>query len=723
MRIVPQSLARTPLPPAILATVVALATAPFLTGTYVFLLDFTVGPAWEPVSARLYGFRNPAYGGSLPLFAVLAGIGELVGPAIAQKVLLGGLLAFTAASGYVSLPGGRWARLYGALVLLVNPFVYTRLLAGHWAVVWGLAALPLVMTAYTDYLEGGRFRHLIFSIGALTLLGFSAHLAYVSTVLLVALTVFRYADCRRSVVLRRGVTVALVAVPVNAYWLGPAVVSRNAPLGDGLAADLSTFAPQADSSALFATASMRGFWREGFVSAVDLVPQVQAVYAAILLLAVYGAVTHVADPGRGYVVRALLVTSAVALFLGAGLSGPAAPVFRWLADHVPFFGGLRDSNKFVALLVVAHAYLGALGASRLWESVRRVDRSRWLATLVVAGLVLAPLAYTFPMVTGYAGQIQGEDYPEEWYEVEEMLDADDGEYSVLFLPWHQYMDYSWVDGRQRIATPARQFFSKPIIQGDNVEAGGTYSTSDNPVSGYVEFVFGLGPENDRLAVSNMGKLLAQIDVEYVLLTTEADWRPYESYLDDQRDLTLVRENDYFRVYRNDYRSDRPGRASGTNHVTYVRNVSQFVALSQERDVTGVYAVDPGNTRRTNRFDDADHEPLRVSERLPALHRVSGTDREYTVVTRTQRTVGPGWRYDGDSPAFHHLGIHPAFESRAVTADLRYAPFYRLFLPSYVVSGLSVVVLIWYGRSSSAGATARRLWRRTVHNPLERFNDD
>lgn len=671
---IPTSVRSARLAPAVLAAVTFLAAVPFALGRFPFLLDFVVGPGWEPFETRLYGLRPPAYGGSLPLLGVLS----LLPPSLAAKALVPGVLVVAAVAGYATLPGPPWARLYGAILLVVNPFVHARIVAGQWAVVWGLAMLPVALFAVTRYLEAPRPRRLVLAVGAITLLGFSAHLLYASVVLLGAVTLVRFAEQRDLRVLGRALTVALVAVPVNAYWLVPAVVADGGPLARLSTADLDAFAPAIGSGApLYETASMHGFWRDATVYARDLAPAVSLVFVFVVFLAVYGALAR-HDGDRGYVVRGLVLSAAVALLLGTGASGPVAPAFRWLADVVPFFAGMRDADKFVALLVVAYAYLGALGAAELLDVLAGFDRRLAARALVGALVVLAPLALAFPMVTGYAGQATVGDYPEEWYETATHLDDEDA-HGVLFLPWHQYQDLPWLDGpSRRAATPARAFFSTPVAQGDNIELGAVYSTSANPVSRSVESLFGLGPDGGPPNAAAAGARLAELDVSHVVLAKGTDWRAYEPVLTDAPDLRLVRENDHLRVYRNDH------------------------------PVSRAYATDAPDTG-----PGGDREPLEAVQRSPAAVRVEGSALPYTAVAQPQIAAGPGWHYDGEPPVARRGGARPVYASADDGATLQYAPFYGLYLPSYALSLLSLAALAGYGLLVGTGPPAWRRWPATA----------
>lgn len=719
----------------ILTAAVVLAVWPFVTGRFAFLLDFMIGPSWNQIPVRGFGFRTPAYGGSLPLFGLLTALAAMLGVSIVQKVVLFGVLFLLAVTAYLTMPGPGRVRLYAGFLVLFNPFVYVRLLAGHWVVLWGLAFLPVALYTVVTYLETGGRRNLFSVVIALTLLGFNSHLLFASGILLAAVVASKTADVKSLGPLRRGLAAGLVALPVNAYWLGPTVFGPDRSLSSISAFDVLTFAPRLDtSSALLSIATMHGFWRGGYVYAGDLVPAVQLLYIPMLFLAVYGFITNFRDPDRGYVVRAVAVTALIALVLGAGVQGPAAELFRWAVEHVPFFAGMRDSQKFVALLVLAYAYLGALGLGELRRRIRNrelgtvtladldvgpgqlpavsFERSHVLAAGLVTLAILTPVVYTYPMVTGYAGQVNSQDYPPTWYEVEAYLETQPGEDAILFLPWHQYMDYSWLEsGNQRIATPARAFFSRPVIQGDNIETGATYTSSANPVSNYVEFLFGLGPHHEAKSMSNLGELLAQIDVKYVLVTKEADWRSYDARLANQSDLTLVLENDDFRVYRNER---QVSRASASDRVRYVEDLDAFFDESQRRDTTrSVYVIDEARAVGATNLAAADGEAVGLVPVHPARYEVGPSDREVTVFRQHQATYAESWRYDGRRPTARHLSMSPVFRTSSGGAVLTHGTFYRVFLPSYLVSLVSLLglgLLVYLGGGHRLSELGRRLSR-------------
>lgn len=144
---------------------------------------------------------------------------------------------------------------------------------------------------------------------------------------------------------------------------------------------------------------------------------------------------------------------------------------------MPLVHAFRDSQKYVALLCLAYGYLGGLGVVEISKELgqQRKNSLKVAGIVLITIMLLTPLGYSFAMF-GFQGHVATTDYPQRWYQANEYLNQDEDDYNVLFLPWHLYMDYSWLPSRdKRLANPAWQFFDKPVVAGDNIEVPGIYS--------------------------------------------------------------------------------------------------------------------------------------------------------------------------------------------------------------------------------------------------------
>jgi hypothetical protein len=141
------------------------------------------------------------------------------------------------------------------------------------------------------------------------------------------------------------------------------------------------------------------------------------------------------------------------------------------------------------------------------------------------------------------GEIKLSQYPAGWYAADQLLKSDLKPGRALFLPWHEYMGLSFVQNQNPvIASPARSFFSIPVVVSTDPEVSGVKPS-----------------EPDQVAVSELvrarstsywAQVLADRGIKYVLLAKEVDWRSYE-YLNSQRDLVQVADFGSIIVYRNE----------------------------------------------------------------------------------------------------------------------------------------------------------------------------
>jgi len=115
-------------------------------------------------------------------------------------------------------------------------------------------------------------------------------------------------------------------------------------------------------------ASMYGFWNEGYLSAKDFLPGVQILYLVILSLAIIGFIYYYNDQEIGIYVKSFAVIGILGFILASGINGPFGEIVRWLFDNT-LLKGFRDSQKFVAMMVMAYAVLGGLGIKKIKSEV------------------------------------------------------------------------------------------------------------------------------------------------------------------------------------------------------------------------------------------------------------------------------------------------------------------------------------------------------------------
>ncbi|WP_436928159.1 hypothetical protein [Halosimplex amylolyticum] len=534
------------------------AFLPTLGGGFVLRLDMVFAPDAAYLQFLL-DEKGPLYYGRLPVAALLDALTVVVPDWVLQRLVLVGIVAGAGGAVYAATDDlGYRARLFAGTLYAVNPFTYVRVLAGQWYFLCGYAALPLAVASFDAYLAGERERPYA-AVGWATLVAvFDPHAAVLLAVAGVAVLAGA-ARRRGAVTLRRTSRYGALAVAANAFWLlpaGAALVAGDSQLSTVDRADLVAFASDGvvAGNVPLSVTMLYGFWRGGYVYPVDVLPfaLVAALFAAVLFATALGWV--VGDDALG---DGLAAAGVVGVALAVGVTSPVtSPLVTALAD-TPVGAGMRETGKFVGLAALSYAILGGRGVDSLLAGVTdAIDRRPALTARIPAvegetaraalgvalavAVLLVPLAYAFPMVAGFGGQLSTAEYPDEWAAVDERLDRASGPSRTLVLPWHQYQRFDWAGGT--VANPAPLYFGSGTVSSRDPEIG-VGSQATDPAHRRVGRLL----DGDR---EQFGRAVAPLGVEHVLLLKTADHGRYD-FLRDQPDLSVVTETDELVLFRNE----------------------------------------------------------------------------------------------------------------------------------------------------------------------------
>jgi len=539
-----------------------LVSSLFFSG-YVLTLDMIFADgAFSKLGIGL--FYGLSYSFSYAPFIAFLGILNIFIPAwIIQKSLFFLIFFISGISAYRLCPEKcGTGRYFAGFMYMLNPFVYVRFLAGHWLILIAYAITPFAVRGLMDFFEKPTIKKTIYAALLLTsVFVIETHtpfllLIFFSVLFAVAIAESRKNPAKIQGLSRSAVLLGFFLLILNSYWLIPGLIGNTEPLGQITTSDLYAFTTTHDLNfnTMFTVASMYGFWRGGYIYTKDLLPYWYLFFTFILFLAVHGFISNYKNEKNGIYIKAFAAVAVLSALLAAGISGPFAGAFEFLFNNLFFFKGFREPQKFVALLVLAYAYLGCYGLAEFEKMARGAKKSTYrktVAWIIIAIALLTPLVYSFTMFNGFWGQLKPADYPQDWYEVNEFLNTDRQDFNILFLPWHLYMDFKWIPGDQkRIANPASIFFDKSVIQGDNMEVGGIYSSSTRPSSRFIESLLKDGNNMDDL-----GRRMIPLDIKYVLLAKEVDYKKY-FFLFNQSDLELIKETENLYVFRNKHAVSR-----------------------------------------------------------------------------------------------------------------------------------------------------------------------
>ena len=235
---------------------------------YVLGLDMVFAPDMK-VFTNPDGFLN-----FLPIGYLIYWLGLIIPVWLVQKIIL--LLLFFSigylAFKYLPIGESKTARMFSALIYLVNPFVYSRFLAGQWTHLMAYAFLPLFIHYLFVFEEKNDLKSGLKLFGTLFFISiFSIHFFIVSAMILAVWFIYHFIKCLVSnnrgyakAMLKNIAVCGVLFLIVSSYWLIPAL-NRPKPIEQRF--DMSHW--QAFSaggykniSPILNLISLNGFWGE-----------------------------------------------------------------------------------------------------------------------------------------------------------------------------------------------------------------------------------------------------------------------------------------------------------------------------------------------------------------------------------------------------------------------------------------------------------------------------
>ena len=503
---------------ALVYAALALAVAgPLLRSGLVLSIDLAQTPR-STLSPSYWGLPSGTNGGSLgrlPFDALLRLAGILGVVDEAQKLLL---LAIVFLAGFgmhrvvaMQLPGGRLTgRLFAGFVYAVNPFVYERLIAGQWFLLLGYALIPWAFAVFLSVGRKGPWAAWRFALVA-AIVGYAdPHMAVLLSVLCVATLVAR--GRRQSAhELKLALLALTLALCTSLLWLlpTPGLTELWSHVGH---AQLELYGTFADPrwGPLLTVLGLGGFWDDHTPAATAL-----PVWPLIVVLLVGLALRGAAISRDRRVAIAVGACGALGALAALGTaSGVTRPVTFWLMDHVAVLRSFRETDKSVALLAFAYAFLGAPAVDELVATPRR----RALGASCAALALSIPLIYGVRELGGGWGSLHAISFPPSWQRADALLEAQATDSRTLFLPFHGYLHLDFA--RSRVTyNPASSYFSTPILAGRSVDQNPAHQDVDDPEQDEVSALLANPAQPD------LGTCLAALGVSHVLLAHELPTGP------------------------------------------------------------------------------------------------------------------------------------------------------------------------------------------------------
>lgn len=443
------------------------------------------------------------------------------------------------------------AKYFAGILYMINPFVYTRLFSGQHLLLVAYALLPLYIKTLVGFLKNKTWRDAVWLLVVLVLISiFSLHFfvmaVFASLILFIVELVKQKRELLKKLILK-SIFIVAAFFAASFYWILPLLTGKSM-VANMTAVDQAAFLPAKDSvfGVLFNILAMYGFWEESKLWAEtvlwpkNIIPLWYLFFVLIFCSVIYGIYSGLKNKKHRKYVLTFSVIAIFAFIFSVGISHPVfEPINNFLYDYIPFLRGFRDSQKWSALLIFSYCILGGIGLQNIIAKVKE-SWANYTAYFVYGVIIV----YTFTMFGGFMGQLRSVWYPDSWYEVNDILNKDNSDFKVLFLPWHMYLSFEFNNNRL-IANPANSFFDKEIIQGDNMELGEIYTSYKDEISSRMpEFL--ASDHNDEL----LKFLLQDFNIKYVIYVEdlEAIEKIDYSFLEKNRLLNRVYEKEEIVLY-------------------------------------------------------------------------------------------------------------------------------------------------------------------------------
>jgi hypothetical protein len=453
----------------------------------------------------------------------------------------------------------RLAQYFTALFFAINPFVYERLLAGQWRVIVGYICLfPLFYYLFAFRRDGSRQSALGICLTLLFTGMWSIHFLAIGIVV----TIIYLGAHFISLLKARGVNdlygrsknilLALALFFVcSLYWIVPLAMLGSNQLENFTDKDYSAFTTTRDQNigVVLNVLTLRGFWATGegwgqqFKLPGDNASLFYVACIAIFMLVIIGWLTLRRQTEQRFEANLLLILLVCATIFATGVSAYGLwQINYWLLEHVPFWNGFRDAQKWVGVITVIYSLLFGIAIATV---IQKLPRFKYTMSALAVVLVFSISPY---QLFGLGGQVTPVWYPHEWREVDDILKQDEN-CTAVFLPWHQYYAVAWNNG-QLIGNPAPRAFDCEIFTSQNTELGSVTiaSTKSNREATIESAITNNSTDTESIAQS-INKL-READISYIIFTPDIVGRDIYLYpLLASPELTLIYDSEVIKVYK------------------------------------------------------------------------------------------------------------------------------------------------------------------------------
>jgi hypothetical protein len=489
---------------------------------YILTLDMVFTPETEVVVSEI-GYNN-----SLPISYLIHFLNIIIPSWIIQKMLLVvlffclGYLPFK----FLPLPENKTVRLFSALVYTFNPFVYSRFLAGHWFHLMAYALLPVFIYFLFKFTKLPSFKHSLKLFATISLISlFSIHfftMVVIITIVWFSVYFIKYLIKKKfallKLTLKNIIFSELLFIITSSYWLISAIFNDRFFENIFNNKHWQAFAASGYNgiNTTLNVLSLNGYWGEGQPWAKQFLwPQDYLVFWFALIIIWFFILIAICISFKNRNFRSRITFfSILGILAFIFATGAGDTVFKnfniYFYEHIPFWRGFRDSQKFSGLLALSYTVLSGIGLNFCleWLNKKKLKGISYFNS----SILIVPILFGFLLCRGFRGQLQAIWYPSTWYQAKNVIEADQSDFQVLFLPWHGYLSLNF-NNNLLVANPAKRFFGEQAIVSKSIELKDIYDQQLN--TSYIRLDKIINNDSNLTAKEAIDFLISQ-DIKYIV---------------------------------------------------------------------------------------------------------------------------------------------------------------------------------------------------------------
>lgn len=449
----------------------------------------------------------------------------------------------------------KWIIFVLSILFIINPFIYPRLMQWQVYILFASALLPLVYY----FLYHNKLLKLSIIIGII--LSFSPHFIFI----ILPIVLLFYLTHSFNIKYKSHIIYAIIIILlINMYWIWN-IFDKTNILNFNIN-DIQSFQSHTIyfKNIYLEILSLNWFWWD--VEKRYLIEINNFKYFYIIFLVwwtIWWMIISCKKDKKNFSFFSILIIIWFILSLWISQNNIFSSINYFLYEYVPLYIWMRESNKFLILLLISYIYFISIFLTLL------INKTKNNIIIIITFIIIIMQWSSITQIFWW--QIKWYQYPNSWYEIKKYIKENSqinletckfkseniskSCYWVIVFPRHQSIWLSFV--KKITINPVWVFFWKEVLLWDNIEIRNIYSQSIRPeskiIEKYVSPKWKLRKNNfEKKELENFINDLKWLGIENIILLKEADYIWYKSFLDKLERYYMVsieKEEDIIILYK------------------------------------------------------------------------------------------------------------------------------------------------------------------------------